>query len=142
MKKMSGTRVAGGILGIIGGASILFAVLLMIPAVFGGPLNLMELIAYLLALTIGILALVGGIVSLASNSSGGAALLTGGIMAVACGVLWFILDFIMGLSLPFLDISGYGFLSDLLYANITFAGITIEGVLIFVGGILAIVGKE
>jgi len=135
VNEMSGTRTAGGILGIIGGASILVSVLISISVLFSGS-TVAELIAYILALTIGVLALVGGILSLATESSGGGLVLAAGIIAVACGVLYFFTSF------PYVHIRFYAFLSDLFLANLATLGITVEGILIFVGGILAVVGKE
>jgi len=133
---MSGTRTAGGILGIIGGASIIISVLNSLPLLFGGASTVAELIAYILALTIGVLALVGGILSLATESSGGGLVLAAGIIAVACGVLYYFTGF------PYVHIRFYAFLSGLFLANLATLGITVEGILIFVGGILAVVGKE
>ncbi len=131
---MGGMRTAGAILGIVGAGFILAFVAISFVAITLWTLN--QWIIYMVLLTIGVLALVGGILTLTKENSGGGILLAGGIIAVVCGVVWFIFQF------DFLELYNYSILGMIVpYINYLF-GITLEGIIIFIGGILAVAGKE
>lgn len=132
---MSSIRTAGGILGIIGGALILLDALPHIGGLGSG--NIEFIIRFLLTLTVVILGLVGGIVVLASETSGAGVVLAAGIIAVTCGVI----SFFLGSYVYFLGINVYSFLGEIT-GILTIFGISLEGIMLFVGGILAIAGKD
>ena len=129
-----GTRTAGGILGLIGGALILIIVIIALKNLTSFDTN--EMISFLIAALIAIFGLVGGIVALASDSSGGGLILAGGIIAITVGVVHHCMGF------GFLEILPYSAIEMLLdmssFGSIYIIGIPIEGILIFVGGILVL----
>ncbi len=130
---MSGARTAGGVLAIIGGAGFL-AGALFIPFSIFGPSFPLQLI---IALIIGALALVGGIIGMTSSKNAGGGLsLAAGIAACAIGVIYFIFH------ITIFAIHDFALLESFFPFDYLVFGLTIEAVLILIGGILLLASSD
>jgi hypothetical protein len=139
---MSGGRVAGGVLSLIGGAFIVLVVLINIDIVITGLPSVETIICWFLALVVGVLGLVGGILGLTSKRSGGGLALAAGIIAVVVGVIWFIspLGTFFDLAFPIFQYSVIvQYIST--YWGVWF-GVSIEGFLILIGGIVILASGD
>ncbi len=136
---MGAGKVVGGIFSLIGGTFVLIPVLMNINSLIS-PGNTEELVLMIINLLVALLALIGGIMGLASKK-GGALALIAGLMALLLPVIaWLIAD--PSIAQMFSQLSGFvGFFGLYIYIlpvmgpPVVFLTITIESVLILVGGI-------
>ncbi|MDD1777923.1 MAG: hypothetical protein LUQ65_07110 [Candidatus Helarchaeota archaeon] len=129
---MSAGRVIGGLIALIGGMFVLIMCIINMEAVFlmGGD----ALVAWLINLLLGLLALIGGIMGLASKKGGGLAVAAGllvlflGILSFAVLSLW-TLFYQYSLFDTYMDIGKW-------------AGITLESILMILGGIIMLASHK
>ncbi len=126
---MGALRVVGGVLALAGAALILVEVIIVI-------MNVGFVADEIMLLLLPIIALIGGILGIANKRAGG-------VLAMIVGIVWVIGAILFYMLIPFslYLIAAPGWLSVTLGFTI-WSFVTIEVVLVLVGGILTIAGGE
>ncbi len=140
MIKLSIGKIIGGILGILGAWFILMYAITYSSTVFSPSLgSLAHISGWIWNLLVVALAIVGAILGFASKKPGGWLLLAAGLLSIVLGVVYFI--------------SNYALLEAWQYSYFTFwglgwpefnlfVGISLEALLITIGGIISLISKE
>ena len=135
MKKMSGASTLGGLLALIGGLFILVQTFILWSVLWVGPAPQ----ALIINLGIGGCGLVGGVFGMKSQRGAGVLALIVGLLSIILGIIFVYVTLLSNLNFwqlsLFTETMGLG-ISGL---NL-FAGISLEAILITVGGILVIAG--
>jgi len=131
---MGALKIVGGILAVAGAGLVLFMQILALMDV-GFTMNLLYLMVF------PILALIGGILALAGKRAGG-------IIALVVGIIWLTIAILINLDIisPFEDWLAFVIQSPFQSFFVVYVGLivwgwlTVETILVFVGGILATAG--
>ena len=134
---MSTNRVIGGLLALAGGGLVLASAIMATTGVFAnlpvwGP-ELSDLYIWIVSLLFGILGVIGGIIALAGRS-GGLALVIGLVMVLTTVLIE--LNLIVSLGVY---IGHYSLFAQYIYV---IPYVTFEGILVLVGGLVALPGGE
>jgi hypothetical protein len=134
MKKMSGLSTVGGLLALIGGLFILVETFMLWSVLWFGPAQ-----ALIINLGIGGCGLIGGVFGMKAQRGAGVLALIVGLLSITLGIIFVYVTLATNLTFWQLSLFTNTMNIGILYINI-FAGISIEAILITIGGILVIAG--
>jgi hypothetical protein len=129
MKVITG-RVIGGIIALAGGAMVLLECLLNTSAISTGGNSLDK---WIVNLIIGLWAIIGGIMGILKSRIGGGLALLAGIFAILCQILWYLNQTIATYFHQFSLLETFGLIIPY---------VTLEGILMVLGGIITFASKE
>jgi hypothetical protein len=124
-------RVIGGIIALFGGFMVVLAVLLNTAAIHTGGHTL---VAWIVNLIIGLWAIIGGILGIFKQGTGGLIALVAGLAASLCEILYYLNP----LRAPYL----YQYMPLETWLVFVIPYITLEGIIMAVGGIIILASKK
>lgn len=140
MKQLSKGKIIGGIFGFIGGCFILFYAIWYARVVFSPSLgSLAHISGWIWNLMVAILAIVGGILGFLSKRPSGPILLAAGLFSITLGIIYWSTNYALleAWQYSYFTLWGLGWPESNL-----FLGISIEALLITIGGVICFIGRS
>jgi hypothetical protein len=136
---MSAGKIIGGILGFIGGWFILFYAITYSLTVFSPLGSFAHISGWIWNLMVAFLAIIGGILGFLSKKPSGPILLSAGLLSIVLGIIYWSTNYALLETWQYSYFTAWGLSWP--ESNL-FLGISIEALLITIGGVISVLSKS